>query len=428
MNLKTLAQKDAVANLSKLLGIDKRVVLTLLEILNSGKIAQPSKAFKEGIAKLKSPKKHEFTYLDLGKKQYFLPGAKVPFDQLKALLASVNKTLTKTTNGTQKIALEQQVYFLEQLAQLSLKGFAAGIMFFSKNTKEKEGQTTFLMSVKNNVAVGGKIKKGNLAAAINNISYKMIAKNGDQMAFQTSDDLASSSSESAPNKAPLPITSIVEKAKESFLLFKNEILPALKTKTLSQKQTQQLKEISTDFESFNQALTKNSPDQKATHQKLFDAVQKAAALIIQHKGTGKGGDIINDDNVFSKEEKAAIQSLVKSIQKGLPLVKTQVVPNLKASKSTTKDKTTLSDLIDNITRFNKNFDNAPAPVQKQLNKFHVTVQKQHKQLQGILQKLETKAAEQLQQMLSPEQRREIMDTAKTEVDQILKELETMNVA
>lgn len=428
MHLKTLAQKDAIKNISKVLKSNSTVVLNLLEILNSGKIAQPSKAFRDGIAKLKSPDKHNFTYLDLGQKQYFIPGVKVPFGQIKSLSVGLNKNLSKAKNDTEKTALKQQIYFLERLSQLSLKGFASGVMFFSKNTRQQNGQTEYLMSVKNGVAVGGIIKKGNLAQAINDMPYKMVAKNGDVMAFETIKNYKKDPSNISSNASDISLETIAQETKLSFKKFKENILPALNSKTLSEEQQQELKEISQRFEAFNQAIQQASEVDKASHQKLIDAIHKAAALILQVGQKEKGSDIINDDDIFSEEEKAAIQNLVKAIQAGLPLVKEQVIPNLKIDQSTPQDKKILSDLIDNISRFNDNYKKAPNSVQKQLTKFRNTVEKQQKQLQSILQKLEKKTAEQLNKMISPEQRREIMDAAKTEVDQILKELNEMSLA
>lgn len=135
--------------------------------------------------------------------------------------------------------------------------------------------------------------------------------------------------------------------------------------------------------------------------------------------------IINQDNQFSEKEKEAIKNLVKSIKEGINSVKTEVVPSLKAKDFVPAHRDLLQDVLADLDEFEENYEIAPAPVQAKLEKFNTQVMAQKGQLQKMLKKLEAEVEGSLDQILTPEQREEIINTSKAEVEAVLKELEEL---
>ena len=223
------------------------------------------------------------------------------------------------------------------------------------------------------------------------------------------------------------VKAIAKSAQKAFVKFKNEFLPAIKNKNLSAEQREELKTLFKDFDAFNQMAAEIGVAAEKKFGKLIQPIHKAALIIANLPAVKSDikADIINDDNEFSAEEKAAIQQLVKDIKEGFALVKSEVMPNIKNNEINTKDRKTLGKLVDNIDRFEDNYEAAPQVVKDKMAKFKDNVSSKKTKVQEMINKLDAKGQKIVNKMLTPEQRKEIMQSAKVEIENVLKELEEL---
>lgn len=180
-SLKDLKKNSGL--LSKQLAIDKVIFNAAIDLLEKGKIPKPDKVFKDTVPKLNRKAKYPFLFLDMGQKKYFLLGDSFPMgNELTKKIEETKKLLSKAKKPAEKEVLEQLSFFYQELDGLNPKGFATGIVRFSREQQNKETAVLeHLMAVKTSgLKVGGAVKKGSLVQLVREeLGYSLTSKLGE---------------------------------------------------------------------------------------------------------------------------------------------------------------------------------------------------------------------------------------------------------
>lgn len=175
--------KKRAGLLAKQVEVNKVMFTAALDLMEKGKIPKPEKVFKDTVAKINRKAKYTFLFLDMGQKKYFLMGEVFPMGaELTKKIEETEKKLAKSKKAVEKEFLEQMLFFYQELNKLIPKGFATGIIKFSKEVlNPKTGVNECLMTLKTSgLKVGGNVKKGNLVSLVRNeLGYSLTSKLGE---------------------------------------------------------------------------------------------------------------------------------------------------------------------------------------------------------------------------------------------------------
>lgn len=175
--------KKRAGLLAKQVEVNKVMFSAALDLMEKGKIPKPEKVFKDTVAKINRKAKYTFLFLDMGQKKYFLMGEVFPMGaELAKKIEETEKKLAKSNKAVEKEFLEQMLFFYQELNKLTPKGFATGIIKFSREVANQEtGVTECLMTLKTSgLKVGGNVKKGNLVSLVREeLGYSLTSKLGE---------------------------------------------------------------------------------------------------------------------------------------------------------------------------------------------------------------------------------------------------------
>lgn len=175
--------KKRAGLLAKQVEVNKVIFTAALDLMEKGKIPKPEKVFKDTVAKINRKAKYTFLFLDMGQKKYFLMGDVFPMGaELAKKIEETEKKVAKCKKAVEKEFLEQMLFFYQELNKLTPKGFATGIIKFSREVVNQEtGVTECLMGLKTSgLKVGGNVKKGNLVSLVRNeLGYSLASKLGE---------------------------------------------------------------------------------------------------------------------------------------------------------------------------------------------------------------------------------------------------------
>ncbi|MGH1334986.1 MAG: hypothetical protein ACRBFS_02585 [Aureispira sp.] len=182
-SLKDLKKRAGLV--AKQVNVNKVIFSAALDLLEKGKIPKPEKVFKDTVPKINRKAKYTFLFLDMGQKKYFLMGDIFPMgNDLSKKIEETEKKLAKAKKPVEKEFLEQMLFFYQELNKLTPKGFATGIIKFSREVQNSETEETeYLMALKTSgLKVGGAVKKGNIVPLVREeLGYRLTSKLGEVM-------------------------------------------------------------------------------------------------------------------------------------------------------------------------------------------------------------------------------------------------------